>query len=72
MIDASKLRGPGVKRREAHCIVAQAHRALWKRECPYTKNTHKWSIWMTAYRNPGVTNEKLFEALQASGVKCNE
>ena len=69
MIDPKKLKGPGVKGRDALAIVAAAHRALASIECPYTRNTHKWSIWQTAYRNPKVTNEQLMTALKDSGVK---
>lgn len=72
MIDASKLRGPGVKKREALVIMAAAHRALDSSECPYSRNTHKWSIWMTAYRNKDFVNEVVLDALKKSGVKCDE
>ena len=72
MIDASKLRGPGVKARETLSIIAKAHRALWVGDCPYSRNTHKWSIWMTAYRNPDAQNIEVFHALLKAGVKCDE
>lgn len=72
MIDSSKLRGPGVQARETFSIMAQAHRAKGTADCPYSRNTHKWSIWMTAYRNQEASNLDVFHALLRSGVRCNE
>lgn len=69
----TKLKGPGVKRKEAYSIMYKARKAAPGALCPYTRNTHKWSIWTTARRYmKSHTHDQIYAALEAAGVKCNE
>ncbi len=40
--------------------------------CPYTRGTHIWSVWSTAYNNHRASTDLILTSLIESGVKCNE
>ena len=59
-----KLRGKGVDRTAAYSIITKGKRASTERQCPYRRNTVRWSIWVTAFRNKSVSHSRIYQALQ--------
>jgi len=59
-----KLQGKGVDKQAAYAIITRGKRAATERECPYRRNTVRWSIWITAHRYKSVSHDQIYQALK--------
>lgn len=67
-----KLKGYGVDKTTAYRIIGKAKKAHSRKECPYRKYEHKWSIWITAFDHKEVSHANIWQALKNAKVKCDE
>jgi len=62
-----------LRKRDIYRIMYKARKANKRYDCPYTVNTVKWSIWMTAFKyRKKEEHATVFAALQQAGVITGE
>jgi len=67
-----KLKGEGISKVYAYKIIWRARRAMTREECPYRRNTVKWSVWITAFNNRSFSSDEVYNALVTAGAPINK